>query len=175
MPESSETSISVAIEQLALALGAAGAVPRGELIRALERAAERLRARPDQAGLPSDLVAQAQAARVIGVSRQAVNQWVRKGQVRSFDDQDGTRRGPLVSLAEVTVAANRWRVEALPDSTTRDLTAFFEALTDPSLQPLAQQLGGALDQRENDALSSAGAHVLARIPRRRDGGGRATG
>src|SRR5215211_2194416 len=111
MADSNTVSISRALEELALALGRAGAVPRGELVRALERAAERLRARGSEGAtdVATDLVPQAEAARAIGVSRQAVNQWVRKGAVRSYITEDTNgRRAPLVSLAEIAVTANRW-------------------------------------------------------------------
>ena len=112
MTEDVELSVSLALERLALALGDAGAVPRGDLIRALERAADRLRVGTRQVETPTDVVSQAEAARAIGVSRQAVNQWVRKGILRTYPATDGSgRRAPLVSLAEISVAANRWRAE----------------------------------------------------------------
>jgi hypothetical protein len=59
MTDDDEPSISLAVEQLALALGKAGAVPRGELIRALERAAERLRTRAPDPEPPTDMLSQA--------------------------------------------------------------------------------------------------------------------
>ncbi|MGH3492645.1 MAG: hypothetical protein ACRDQ1_05325, partial [Sciscionella sp.] len=58
-----ELSISQALEGLALALGEAGALPRGDLIRALERAAERLRMGGVRVEAPTDAVSQAEAAR----------------------------------------------------------------------------------------------------------------
>jgi len=129
MSEETELSISLALERLALALGDAGAVPRGDLIRALERAAERLRMGSAHVAAPTDLVSQAEAARAMGVSRQAVNQWVRKGILRTHPGAEGNgRRAPLVSLAEIAVAANRWRAEPVSTSFRQQLTGFLDLL-----------------------------------------------
>ena len=129
MSEETELSISLALERLALALGDAGAVPRGDLIRALERAAERLRMGSAQVGAPTDLVSQAEAARAMGVSRQAVNQWVRKGLLRTHPGAEGNgRRAPLVSLAEIAVTANRWRAEPVSTSFRQQLMGFLDLL-----------------------------------------------
>jgi hypothetical protein len=118
MQNQGDDSISVALERLALTLGEAGAVPLHELVRALERAAERLRttAVPDE--VPSDLVSQAEASRAVGVSRQAVNQWIRNNVIRSYSGNGSGRHGPKVSLAEVAVAANR-RSREVPFSPAR--------------------------------------------------------
>jgi hypothetical protein len=146
MASESEQSISVALEQLALALGNAGAVPRGELVRALERAAERLRARPLDMVIPTDVVSQAEAARLVGVSRQAVNQWVRKGILRTYDTAEGKGRA-LVSLAEITIAANRWRAEPFPAALRRQLKQFLEALSEHhALAYAAGMIGESLEE-----------------------------
>ncbi|MFV8054694.1 hypothetical protein [Mycobacterium sp. 48b] len=113
-----DESISVALERLALTLGEAGAVPLPELVRALERAAERLRTKSVADEIPSDLVSQAEASRAVGVSRQAVNQWVRSNVIRSYARNGSSRHGPQVSLAEVAVAANR-RSREVPFSSVR--------------------------------------------------------
>ena len=100
--------ITLALENLALALGRAEAVPLPELIRALERAAERLRTGTVSDAQPHDLISQSEAARLVGVSRQAVYQWVQKGTVRSYRGPNTVgRQTPMVSLSEVVAAANR--------------------------------------------------------------------
>ena len=130
MADNTEMSISLSLERLALALGEAGAVPRGDLVRALERAAERLRTGPAQTEPPTNVVSQAEAARFAGVSRQAVNQWVRKGILRTYPPAtDGNgRRAPLVSRAEISVAANRWRTEPVSVAFRPQLTSFLQLL-----------------------------------------------
>lgn len=155
-----EQSISIALEQLALALGNAGAVPRGELVRALERAAERLRARPLDTVIPTDVISQAEAARLVGVSRQAVNQWVRKGILRSYDTIEGRGRA-LVSLGEISIAANRWRAEPFPAILRRQVKQFLEALSEHgSLAAVAEMLGAALEEELPDANVDDVARVL---------------
>lgn len=148
MAEDAELSISQTVEGLALALGRAGAVPRGELIRSLERAAERLRSRAPDPGPPTDVLSQAEAARLIGVSRQTVNQWVRKGILPSYVPGDGAgRRAPLVSLAEISIAANRGRAEPFSAALLQQLTAFLDELTRlPDVAPAAKAIGAALEQ-----------------------------
>lgn len=136
-------SISEALEGLALALGENGAVPIPELVRALERTAERLRTRsaPTEE-LPYDLVTQAEAARAVGVSRQAVNQWVRNGVVRSHVRAGGNGRyAPEVSLSEVAIAANR-RSREVPFSAPlrRELMEFLSLIERDSAAPLAEAL-----------------------------------
>ena len=130
MADNTEMSISLSLERLALALGEAGAVPRGDLVRALERAAERLRTGPAQTEPPTNVVSQAEAARFAGVSRQAVNQWVRKGILRTYPPAtDGNgRRAPLVSRAEISVAVNRWRTEPVSVASRPQLTSFLQLL-----------------------------------------------
>jgi excisionase family DNA binding protein len=148
MAEDAELSISRAVESLALALGKAGAVPRGELVRSLERAAERLRSRAPDPGPPTDVLSQAEAARLIGVSRQTVNQWVRKGILPSYVPGDGTgRRAPLVSMAEISIAANRGRAEPFSTALLQQLTAFLDALARiPAVAPTAEVIGSALEE-----------------------------
>lgn len=148
MTEDAELSISRAVESLALALGKAGAVPRGELIRSLERAAERLRSRAPDPGRPTDVLSQAEAARLIGVSRQTVNQWVRKGILPSYVPGDGAgRRAPLVSLAEISIAANRGRAEPFSIALLQQLMAFLDALARiPAVAPTAEVIGSALEE-----------------------------
>jgi hypothetical protein len=99
--------ITLALENLALALGRAEAVPLPDLIRALERAAERLRTGTVSDAQPHDLISQSEAARLVGVSRQAVHQWVQKGTVRSYRGPNNGRQTPMVSLSEMVAAANR--------------------------------------------------------------------
>lgn len=140
-------SISEALERLALALGENGAVPLPELVRALERAAERLRTRSVSAELPHDLVTQAEASRAVGVSRQAVNQWVRNGIVRSFVRGGGNgRHAPEVSLSEVAIAANR-RTREVPFSAPlrKELLEFLALLDQGSTEALARALRDCVD------------------------------
>jgi excisionase family DNA binding protein len=150
MTDDDEPSISLAVERLALALGKAGAVPRGELIRALERAAERLRTRAPDPEPPTDVLSQAEAARLIGVSRQTVNQWVRKGILPSYVTEHGNgRRAPQVSLAEISIAANRGRAEPFSAALLQQLTTFLEALArNPAVAPTAEAIGSALEEGE---------------------------
>jgi len=162
MSNESEQSITLALEELALALGNAGAVPRGELVRALERAAERLRARPLDTVIPTDVVSQAEAARLVGVSRQAVNQWVRKGILRSYDNGEANaRRAPLVSLTEISIAANRWRAEPFPTTLRRQLKQFLESLSQHyPLAPAAEMIGEAMEEGLPDSSGDDVARVL---------------
>lgn len=152
----------MAIEQLALALGASAAVPRGELVRALERAAERLRTGSTESDAPVDLISQAEAARLVGVSRQAVNQWIRKGLVRSYPG-DGAlgRRGAQVSLAEISVAANRWRAEAFPSILRQQVGDFLDTLAgDRQTHALAEQIRDDLDSNATERRADDAARVL---------------
>src|ERR1700722_16605552 len=105
-----DPSITAALEQFALSLGRSSAVPIGDLVRALERTAEGLRTgmRAAPQTPPGDLIPQAEAARLAGVSRQAVHQWVSRGTLRTYPGRNGTGRGTsLVSRTDVIVAANR--------------------------------------------------------------------
>ena len=52
-------------------------------------------------GVPFDLVTQAEAARVVGVTRQALNLAVRSGRLNSYLIHEHSSRAPMVSLAEV--------------------------------------------------------------------------
>jgi hypothetical protein len=154
-------SISRAVEELALALGQAGAVPRGELVRALERAAERLRGPLNTHAVPTDLVSQASAARLVGVSRQAVNQWVRKGMLRTYPSEGGGRQASQVSLAETSIAANRWTVEPFSPGLRRQLGDFLEAASRiPGIAPIAEGVGFALTTSNDKGLSEEGSRVL---------------
>lgn len=142
MNDNGKESISEALERLALALGENGAVPVAELVRALERAAERLRTRGVSTELPHDLVTQAEASRAVGVSRQAVNQWVRNGVVRSFVRGGGSGRyAPEVSLSEVAIAANR-RTREVPFSAPlrRELLEFLALLAQGPADGLARSI-----------------------------------
>lgn len=129
--------ISDALERLALTLGESGAVPTGELVRALERAADRLRGRGEPAVVPNDLVTQAEASRTIGVSRQAVNQWIRKGILRTYVTGDRRTR---VSLSEVAVAANRRSPAQFSPARRQELLDFLDLVGDPSAKALARDL-----------------------------------
>lgn len=105
-----DLSITVALEQFALSLARSSAIPVPDLIRALERAAEGLRTgtRAAPRAAPADLMSQAEAARVAGVSRQAIHQWVSRGTLHTYPGRNGTGRGTsLVSRADVIVAASR--------------------------------------------------------------------
>ena len=155
-----ELSVSQALENLALALGASAAIPRGDLVRALERAAERLRGRGGTDDPPTDLVAQAEAARLVNVSRQAVNQWIRKGTLRAYGAPQANGRGPLVSLAEVVVAANRWKTEPLSAQLRSELSDFFGALEERSLQAVATQVARSLESDCMPQQPDAAARVL---------------
>ncbi|GAA4743498.1 hypothetical protein GCM10023350_30260 [Nocardioides endophyticus] len=138
--------ISDALEHLALTLGESGAVPMPELVRALERAAERLRTRSAPVEAPHDLVTQSEASRTIGVSRQAVNQWVRKGTLRSYVGTDAAgRQVPQVSLSEVAVAANRKAPAPLSSSRRRELVRFLDLIAEGSLRHVAEDIRFSLD------------------------------
>lgn len=146
MQSQRDESISIALERLALTLGESGAVPVAELVRALERAAERLRTKSVAAvEEPVDLITQAEASRTVGVSRQAVNQWVRNGVVHSYAGS-GTngRYGPMVSLAEIAIAANR-RTRDVPFSNRRrrELLDFLSLVTPAA--PVAVEIQQALE------------------------------
>jgi len=145
--------VSDLVERLAVGLAESGAVPIPELIRALERAAERLRAPDEPVDLPSDLVTQAEAARSVGVSRQAVNQWVRKGIVGIYP---GLRNRAQVSLAEVEIAAHRRTPPLFGPERRRELMEFFELTNDPSVAELAVDL--------DDVLGDAGVPAYAEEP-----------
>jgi DNA-binding XRE family transcriptional regulator len=148
-----EESISVSLERLALTLGESGAVPVPELVRALERAAERLRTKNVSDELPFDLVTQAEASRAVGVSRQAVNQWVRNGNVRSYAGSGtSSRYGPKVSLAEVAIAANR-RSRDVPFShgRRRELLDFLPSHEQGSTASVAGEVRRALEDDSYDS------------------------
>lgn len=141
-----ERRISEALEQLALTLGESGAVPVPELVRALERAAERLRTRSDPQEVPHDLVSQSEASRAIGVSRQAVNQWVRKGTLRAYVATDGAgRQIPQVSLSEVAIAANRRAPAQLSPPRRRELEEFLGLLAVGTTRHVAEDIRFSLD------------------------------
>ncbi|MBK1787113.1 hypothetical protein [Prauserella cavernicola] len=147
MNGNAKESISEALERLALTLGENGAVPVPELVRALERAAERLRTRSVSTELPHDLVTQAEASRAVGVSRQAVNQWVRNGLVRSFVRDGGSSRyAPEVSLSEIAIAANR-RTREVPFSAPlrKELLEFLLLLEQGSTEQLARALRDCIE------------------------------
>ncbi|WP_067674479.1 hypothetical protein [Nocardia miyunensis] len=162
MTGNSEPSIVLSLEQLALALGEASAVPRGDLIRALERTAERLRMGTTRQEQPTDLVSQAEAARSVGVTRQSVNQWVRKGIISSYRTTDGNgRRAPLVSLAEISIAANRWRAEPVASGFRPQLSSFLELLAEsPDLAPTTETISAAIDEGPGPQHEEDAAHVL---------------
>lgn len=160
MTEETELSISLSLERLALALGEAGAVPRGDLIRALERTAERLRMGASRVGAPTDLVSQAEAARFIGVSRQAVNQWIVKGLLRTYPASNG-RRAPVVSLAEISIAANRWRAEPVATGFREHLTKFLDLLAaSAAVAPTASTVAAAIEEGPSSKRDEDAARVL---------------
>jgi hypothetical protein len=162
MADDAELSISLSLERLALALGEAGTVPRGDLIRALERAAERLRSGTADVKVPTDVVSQAEAARFVGVSRQAVNQWVRKGVIRSYQPAEGNgRRGPLVSLADISVAANRWRAEPVSVGFRPQLASFLQLLEKhDGLTPTATAIAAAVEAGPSSQRDEEASRVL---------------
>ncbi|MET7392023.1 hypothetical protein ABZS66_00790 [Dactylosporangium sp. NPDC005572] len=152
MTSNPEDSISTALERLALTLGESGAVPVPELVRALERAAERLRTRNVSEEAPTDLVTQAEAARAIGVSRQAVNQWVRNGVLRAYVRSGASSRyGPEVSLSEVAIAANR-RSREVPfaQGRRRELLDFLGLIERASTASIVRDIR---DSIEDDSFS----------------------
>ncbi|KAA1379922.1 hypothetical protein [Aeromicrobium fastidiosum] len=134
--------VSDAVERLAVSLAESGAVPVPELIRALERAAERLRSPNNSVEVPADLVSQADAARSVGVSRQAVNQWARKGLVSTYP---GVRNRAQVSLAEVAIAAHQRTPPHFGADRRHELMQFLELTKDPSVARLADDLDQLLD------------------------------
>ncbi|MFJ9390857.1 hypothetical protein ACIRON_18670 [Nocardioides sp. NPDC101246] len=148
MQNQRDESISIALERLALTLGESGAVPVAELVRALERAAERLRTKSVTAvDEPVDLITQAEASRTVGVSRQAVNQWVRNGVVHSYAGSGTSGRyGPMVSLAEIAIAANR-RTRDVPFSNRRrrELLDFLGLVARSAAAPVAVEIQHALE------------------------------
>ncbi len=160
-PEQNE-SISDALVNLALALGGSGAVPVPELVRALERAAERLRTAAVPTELPHDLVSQAEASRAIGVSRQAVNQWVRNGLLRSYVRPGaGGRATPEVSLSEVAIAANR-RSREVPFSgpRRRELLDFLGLLEQHATQPLASAIRRSIEEEASPRKTEEQSRIL---------------
>ncbi|MBM9464096.1 hypothetical protein JL108_11605 [Aeromicrobium sp. YIM 150415] len=162
MQNSRADSISAALERLALTLGDSGAVPVPELVRALERAAERLRTDSTPGQLPIDLVTQAEASRAVGVSRQAVNQWVRNGIIGSYSPTENhNRHGPKVSLAEVAIAANR-RSRDTPFSSglRRELLEFLKLIETGSTAPLAAEIQERIEDDSHDSHSPQQIRVL---------------
>ncbi|WP_216892291.1 hypothetical protein [Nocardia alni] len=147
--EDSGRQISEAVERLALTLGESGAVPIAELVRALERAAERLRTRTSPSDeVPVDLVTQAEASRTVGVSRQAVNQWVRKGILQTYSSGDG-RGAVRVSLSEVAIAANRHATPTVFSPVRRrELEQFLDLIDEASTRQFARELVVALEADE---------------------------
>jgi hypothetical protein len=162
MPGDPDLSISLALEQLALALGEAGAVPRGDLVRALERAADRLRTGVIRVDAPTDLVSQAEAARFVGVSRQAVNQWVRRGLVSTYSAPEGNNgRATLVSLTDISVAANRWRAEPVSQGFRTQLSAFLGLLQNHGeLAGVATTVAQAVEAGDSSSREEDSARVL---------------
>lgn len=161
MQNTPDESISIALERLALTLGESGAVPVPELVRALERAAERLRTKTVSDELPADLVTQAEASRAVAVSRQAVNQWVRNGVVRSYAGSGSSSRyGPQVSLAEVAIAANR-RSRDVPFARgrRREVLDFLE-LVERDADGLAQEVRRAVMDDTYDSHTPEQIRVL---------------
>lgn len=141
-----EHKISDAVEHLALTLGESGAVPVAELVRALERAAERLRTRSDSSEAPLDLVTQSEASRTVGVSRQAVNQWVQKGTLRTYMSSDPNgRQTPQVSLSEVAIAANRHSPAQFSPARRRELHEFLDLIAVDSTKSVATDIRTSLE------------------------------
>lgn len=158
--------ITIAIEQFALSLGQAAAVPVAELVRALERTAEGLRAGIQAAHppVPGDLIPQAEAARVAGVSRQAIHQWVRKGTLRTYPGRGGTGKGAsLVSRSDVVAAARRG-AEVPFSATLRAQLTDFVALIEPHMSvsdgDLLAALRHASESGGAEAASPEAASVL---------------
>ncbi|WP_067673048.1 hypothetical protein [Nocardia miyunensis] len=160
MDKQTET-VAAALERLAITLGENGAVPVGELVRALERAAERLRLRYEPSEAPPDLVTQAEASRVVGVSRQAVNQWVRKGTLRIYESGSaGGRSNPRVSLSEVAIAANRRAPAAFSPVARRELMDFLERIRGIGARDLARSLRDSLTEDSGTGDYSHGSQIL---------------
>jgi hypothetical protein len=160
MDEGKDT-VAEALERFALSLADSGAVPVPELVRALERAAERLRVRSMPTELPSDLVSQAEASRAVGVSRQAVNQWVRKGVVRSYVRGGGGHHGPRVSLGDVAVAANRHSGEMpFPAPLRRELLEFLSLVERGDLVSLARDARAGVEDSGSTAPGEEQKKVL---------------
>lgn len=159
--EGQPETVADALERLAISLCETGAVQVGELVRGLERAAERLRLRTDPSAAPNDLVTQAEASRVIGVSRQAVNQWVRKGSLRLYDSAGPNGRStPRVSLAEVAIAANRRVPSSFSPVARRELVDFLDGISGAGLADLAESLRAAIDDTASAANHSGRSRVL---------------
>jgi len=57
--------------------------------------------RYSKTSLPHDLTTQSEAARLVGITHQAVNTWVAQGRLKSYPNPDRPDRAPMVSLAEV--------------------------------------------------------------------------
>lgn len=163
MQSQHDESISIALERLALTLGESGAVPVAELVRALERAAERLRTKPVTNEEPTDLISQAEASRAVGVSRQAVNQWVRNGVVRSYagSTAGAGRYGPMVSLAEVAIAANR-RTRDVPFASgrRRELADFLGLVHRNAQTAVAAEILRALEDDDYQSRTPEQTRVL---------------
>lgn len=157
-------SIGLTLENMALSLAESGAVSRHELVRVLERTAERIRMSdlgPTTFLEPDDLVTQAEAARVIGVSRQAVNQWIAKGLVSSHEAVDPKgRQTTLVSLSEVAVVGNRRPEGGLSASLKRQFENFLNLLVDKLPANLIDGLVDALTPSNTPARESLSSDLL---------------
>jgi len=104
-----------AVAEVAKDMDALGAISSVVLAQELKHLAARLLV--GQSSPPIDLVTQSEAARILGVSRQAVNQWVASGKVQSYPNPDRPDRAPMVSLAEVQ--SFRGRTEEVAPATEK--------------------------------------------------------
>lgn len=153
--------LGTALEQWIVSLGASGALPVAELVRVLERTAERLRSGDQPGAVPEDLVSQSEAARLVGVSRQAVHQWVSKGLVNVHNAPNGKgRQAALVSLSDVVVAANRRREAALPVELRRQLLDFIEVIGPRLPGQLVEGLAGSVEPEPSRRRAEDASRVL---------------
>ncbi|OCB22471.1 hypothetical protein A5689_17685 [Mycobacterium intracellulare subsp. yongonense] len=103
----------------------------------------------------------------MGVSRQAVNQWVRNNVIKSYSSNGSSRHGPQVSLAEVAIAANR-RSREVPFSPARrrellDFLSELDAFADTA--DFAAALRAAVDEDSDRSHSPDHIGILAEFVR----------
>jgi hypothetical protein len=97
---------------------------------------------------PPDLISQAQAAGRLGISRQTVNQWVFRGELRAFKDE-AHKRLRLVSFADVAMLARRkLDVSERPDP-RKMIRQFTEALASVGVEDISEWLRAHAEQEDD--------------------------
>lgn len=156
-----QMSMVSALEQMALSLAASGTIPASDLIRCLERIAERLRGGEVAIGDPADLVTQSDAARAVGVSRQAVHQWVAKRLLHSYQGVTiNGRPASMVSMSEAIVMASRSLEAPLSTSLRRQYQSFMDLLGGAIPMSVAEILVQGLDPQPSGSRRTDKTRVL---------------